>query len=73
MVAALLPQRLRATGDLIRTLTKARLLAPMSPAAIFRMAAAVRHEGMSTTTGFAIAAARCPNRPGLVDDIGTHL
>jgi acyl-CoA synthetase (AMP-forming)/AMP-acid ligase II len=35
------------------------------------MIAAVRHEGMSTTTGFAIAAARCPNRPGLIDDTGT--
>jgi acyl-CoA synthetase (AMP-forming)/AMP-acid ligase II len=35
------------------------------------MATAVRQEGMSTTTGFAIAAARCPDRPGLIDDTGT--
>ncbi|MCW2515199.1 MAG: Long-chain-fatty-acid--CoA ligase [Mycobacterium sp.] len=71
MTTVTLPQRLRAIRGLVQTLTKARLLAPMSPATYFRMAAAVRQEGMSTTTGFAIAAARCPNRPGLIDDTGT--
>jgi acyl-CoA synthetase (AMP-forming)/AMP-acid ligase II len=63
--------RLRAIRGLMATLTKARLLAAMPPATYVRMAAAVRQEGMSTTTGFAIAAARCPDRPGLIDDIGT--
>lgn len=26
---------------------------------------------MSATTGFAIAAVRCPHRPGLIDELGT--
>jgi acyl-CoA synthetase (AMP-forming)/AMP-acid ligase II len=56
---------------LIATLTRARLLAAKPPATYLRMAAAVRQEGMSTTTGFAIAAARCPDRAGLIDDTGT--
>jgi acyl-CoA synthetase (AMP-forming)/AMP-acid ligase II len=63
--------RLRAIRGLIDTLTRARLLAAKPPSTYLRMAAAVREEGMSTTTGFAIAAARCPDRPGLIDDLGT--
>jgi acyl-CoA synthetase (AMP-forming)/AMP-acid ligase II len=35
------------------------------------MAAAMRREGMSPTVGFAAAAQRCPDRPGLVDELGT--
>jgi non-ribosomal peptide synthetase component F len=35
------------------------------------MAAAMRREGMSITVGFASAAQRCPDRPGLVDELGT--
>src|SRR5580693_4914480 len=35
------------------------------------MAAAMRREGMGITVGFASAAQRCPDRPGLVDELGT--
>lgn len=56
---------------LLRTLTKARLLVALRPDKYVRMAAAVRREGMTITTGFVIAAVRCPDRPGLVDELGT--
>jgi acyl-CoA synthetase (AMP-forming)/AMP-acid ligase II len=35
------------------------------------MAAAMRREGMAMTVGFAGAAQRCPDRPALVDELGT--
>jgi acyl-CoA synthetase (AMP-forming)/AMP-acid ligase II len=56
---------------LLKTLTRARLIAPLRPGRYVRMVTAVHREGMSATTGFAIAAARCPDRPGLIDEIGT--
>jgi hypothetical protein len=31
----------------------------------------MRRENMGITAGFASAAQRCPNRPGLVDELGT--
>jgi acyl-CoA synthetase (AMP-forming)/AMP-acid ligase II len=43
----------------------------MRPDRYVRIAAAVRREGMSVATGFAIAAQRCPDRPGLIDELGT--
>ena len=55
----------------IKTLRRARLIAPLRPDRYLRMAAAMRREGMSATVGFAAAAQRCPDRPGLVDEIGT--
>lgn len=56
---------------LVKTLRRARLIAPLRPDRYLRMAAAMRREGMTATVGFAAAAARCPDRPGLVDEIGT--
>jgi acyl-CoA synthetase (AMP-forming)/AMP-acid ligase II len=56
---------------LLKTLIRARLIAPLRPDRYLRMVTAVRREGMSATTGFAIAAARCPDRPGLIDELGT--
>jgi fatty-acyl-CoA synthase len=47
------------------------MIAPMRPDRYVRMGAAVRREGMTVTTGFAIAAQRCPHRPGLIDELGT--
>lgn len=55
----------------IKTLRRARLIAPLRPDRYLRMAAAMRREAMSATVGFAAAAQRCPDRPGLVDEIGT--
>jgi len=64
-------QRLRQTVDLVGTLSRARLIAPMRPDRYIRMGAAARREGMTVATGFAIAAQRCPDRPGLIDELGT--
>ncbi|WP_293234612.1 acyl-CoA ligase FadD12 [Mycolicibacterium sp.] len=55
----------------LRTLTRAGLIAPLRPDRYLRIVEAVRREGMSATTGFAMAAARCPDRPGLIDELGT--
>ncbi|TPG36584.1 acyl-CoA ligase FadD12 [Mycolicibacterium hodleri] len=55
----------------LKTLTRAGLIAPLRPDKYVRIVDAVRREGMSATTGFAMAAARCPDRLGLIDEIGT--
>jgi acyl-CoA synthetase (AMP-forming)/AMP-acid ligase II len=47
------------------------MIAPMRPDRYVKMAAAMRREGMGMTVGFAGAAQRCPDRPGLVDELGT--
>jgi acyl-CoA synthetase (AMP-forming)/AMP-acid ligase II len=56
---------------LLATLWRARLVAPLRPDKYLRMAAAMRREGMTPTVGFAGAAQRCPDRPGMVDELGT--
>lgn len=43
----------------------------MRPDRYVRMNAEVRGEGMAVASGFAIAAQRCPDRPGLIDELGT--
>ena len=43
----------------------------MRPDKYLRIAAAMRRENMGITSGFATAAQRCPDRPGLVDELGT--
>ncbi|OBA76728.1 acyl-CoA synthetase [Mycobacterium sp. 1554424.7] len=47
------------------------MIAPMRPDRYWRIAAAMRREGMGMTVGFAGAAQRCPDRPGLIDELGT--
>jgi acyl-CoA synthetase (AMP-forming)/AMP-acid ligase II len=64
-------ERLRQTAGLVGTLARAGVIAPMRPDRYVRMGAAVRREGMTVASGFAIAAQRCPDRPGLVDELGT--
>jgi fatty-acyl-CoA synthase len=59
------------TLGLLNTLWRARLLAPMRPDRYLRMGAAMRRVGMTATVGFAVAAQRCPDRPGLIDERGT--
>src|SRR5262249_9611791 len=44
---------------------------PLRPDRYLKIAAAMRREGMGFTSGFAGAAQRCPDRPGLVDELGT--
>ena len=59
------------TFGLLRTLWRARLIAPLRPDRYLRMAAAGRRVGLTATMGVAVAAQRCPDRPGLIDDLGT--
>jgi len=47
------------------------MITPMRPDRYLKMAAAMRRDGMGITVGFASAAQRCPDRPGLVDELGT--
>ena len=57
--------------DLVGTLRRAGLIAPLRPDKYVRMVAAMRRERISPTSGFAAAARRCPHRLGLADDRGT--
>src|SRR5690349_9082292 len=63
--------RLTETLGIVATMSRARLLAPMRPDKYLRIAQAMARENMSVTSGFAGAAQRCPDRPGLVDELGT--
>ena len=63
--------RVRETRELLATMCRARLLAPLRPDKYLRIAAAARREGATETLGFAIAARRCPQLPGLIDELGT--
>ena len=64
-------RRLNDTRGLVATMRRARLIAPMRPDRMIRMGAAMRREGMSMTSGFAGSAQRCPDRAGLIDELGT--
>src|ERR1700752_1648290 len=66
-----LTDRLTKTIGVVTTMGRARLLAPMRPDKYLRIAAAMQRENMGITSGFAAAAQRCPDRPGLVDELGT--
>jgi acyl-CoA synthetase (AMP-forming)/AMP-acid ligase II len=66
-----LTDRLTETLGLVATMSRARLLAPMRPDKYLRIATAMQRENMGITSGFAAAAQRCPDRPGLVDELGT--
>ncbi|MCV7220625.1 acyl-CoA ligase FadD12 [Mycolicibacterium elephantis] len=63
--------RLTDTLGLIASMRRARLIAPLRPDKYLRIAAAMQRENMGITSGFASAAQRCPDRPGLVDELGT--
>ncbi|OBF61241.1 acyl-CoA synthetase [Mycobacterium sp. 852002-51971_SCH5477799-a] len=66
-----MPNPLSETLGLVTTLSRAGMIAPMRPDRYLKMAAAMRREGMGMTVGFAGAAQRCPDRPGLIDELGT--
>ena len=66
-----LRQRLAGAGDMVATLRRAGLIAPLRPDRYLQMVLAMWRENMSATSGFASAARRCPDRPGLVDELGT--
>jgi acyl-CoA synthetase (AMP-forming)/AMP-acid ligase II len=58
-------------GGLLTAMTQARIIAPLRPDKYVRMAAAARRERLSMTSGFAMSAQRCPDRPALIDELGT--
>ena len=63
--------RLAETLGIVATMRRAGVIAPMPPDKYVRIAAAMQRENMAITSGFAAAAQRCPDRPGLVDELGT--
>ncbi|BBZ26218.1 acyl-CoA synthetase [Mycolicibacterium madagascariense] len=63
--------QLTATLGLVTTMARAGVIAPLRPDKYVRIAAAMVRENMGITSGFASAAQRCPDRPGLVDELGT--
>ncbi|OBJ49155.1 acyl-CoA ligase FadD12 [Mycobacterium sp. 1423905.2] len=63
--------RISQTLELVSTMRRAGLIAPMRPDRYLKIAAAMRREGMGFTAGFAGAAQRCPDRAGLIDELGT--
>ncbi len=63
--------RMMEAGDLLSTLVRARIIAPLRPDKYLRIAAAGRRERMSMTSGFAMSARRCPNRAALIDELGS--
>ena len=63
--------RLNHTMGLVATMRRAGMIAPLRPDKYLRIAAAMRRENVSAVSGFALAARRCPDRPGLVDELGT--
>ena len=66
-----LTDRLASTVGLVSTMVRAGVIAPLRPDKYVRIAAAMACENMGITSGFASAAQRCPDRPGLVDELGT--
>jgi fatty-acyl-CoA synthase len=63
--------RVTGTIGLVNTMVRAGLIAPMRPDKYLRIANVMRRENMAATSGFASAAQRCPDRPGLIDELGT--
>jgi fatty-acyl-CoA synthase len=66
-----LTDRITGTLGLVTTMARAGVLAPLRPDKYLRIAAAMARENMSITSGFAGAAQRSPDRPGLIDELGT--
>ncbi|MED5811423.1 acyl-CoA ligase FadD12 [Mycolicibacterium sp. 050232] len=63
--------RVSDVAGLVATMRRAGIITVMRPDKYLRIAAAMARENMSVTSGFAASAQRCPNRPGLVDELGT--
>jgi fatty-acyl-CoA synthase len=63
--------RITDTVGLVSTMVRAGVIAPLRPDKYVRMATAMARENMGITSGFAAAAQRCPDRAGLIDELGT--
>lgn len=59
------------TLGLLSTMVRAGVITPLRPDKYLRIGAAMARENMGVTSGFASAAQRCPDRPGLIDELGT--
>ncbi|MEB3063963.1 acyl-CoA ligase FadD12 [[Mycobacterium] zoologicum] len=70
MTAGLLDS-LGRVGSMLQTFTRVGLLAPLRPDKYLRIAAAAAREGGTTTTGIAMAAQRCGDRPAIIDERGS--
>ena len=66
-----LTDRISRHVGLVTTMVRAGVIAPLRPDKYVRIAAAMARENMGITSGFAAAAQRCPDRPGLIDELGT--
>ncbi len=55
---------------LVSSMVRAGVLVPMRPDKYLRIATAMQRENMAITSGFAASAQRCPDRAGLVDELG---
>ncbi len=58
------------TLGLLSSMVRAGVLAPMRPDKYVRIATVMQRENMAITSGFAASAQRCPDRAGLVDELG---
>jgi acyl-CoA synthetase (AMP-forming)/AMP-acid ligase II len=56
---------------LLGSMVRAGIIAPMRPDKYLRIVGVVRREGLAVTSGFAMSAQRCPDRPALVDELGS--
>ncbi len=56
--------------EALHALRKTRLLVGLRPDKYLRMGAAILREGITNTVGIAVSAQRCPDRPGLIDELG---
>ncbi|KQH77562.1 acyl-CoA synthetase [Mycobacterium gordonae] len=70
-MASRLEEGLAEMLGVVSTLRRAGMIAPMRPDRYVRVAVAMAREGIGFTSGFAGAAQRCPDRPGLIDELGT--
>jgi acyl-CoA synthetase (AMP-forming)/AMP-acid ligase II len=66
-----LTDRITGTVGLVTTMVRAGVIAPLRPDKYLRIGAAMARENMGITSGFASSAQRCPDRPGLIDELGT--
>jgi acyl-CoA synthetase (AMP-forming)/AMP-acid ligase II len=64
-------RRIGQVSDSFGSLTRAGLLVAMRPDKYVRIAAALRREGMTSTSGIAMSARRCPDRTALIDELGS--
>jgi acyl-CoA synthetase (AMP-forming)/AMP-acid ligase II len=63
-------QRIGKVRESLTLLSQVGLLPAMRPDKYVRIATALRREGITSTSGIAMSARRCPNHPGFIDELG---